>query len=180
MADDRSMEAILIPVPGGPSPAWQGPRPVPSVVPVVGVVQPTHVGAATSALIQRTLQRSDAHPKLVEIARHAQTAPTQYGGDVLIRHHNPNRDAELARDGRLPSQVWQANEARPGGLVEHLLGVHEWVGEVLEREHGHRPIAIGSTPSAPASSTAATRSTYRGAVVPGADKPPHTSREQGR
>ena len=68
MADDRSVEAILLPVPGGPSPAWQGPRTVP-VVPGVGVVQPTHVGAATSALIQRTLQRPDAHSKLVEESR---------------------------------------------------------------------------------------------------------------
>ena len=67
----------------------------------------------------------------------------------MIRHHNPNRDAELARDERLPSQVWQSNEAPSGGLVEHLRGVHERVGP------------------------------YRGAVVPGRDKPPYRSRILG-
>jgi len=118
-------------------------RPASPVVPGIGSVHPAHVGGSVAAIVHplatQIIQRPGTDPKIVEIARRAQIEPTRFGGDLLIRAHNPNRYVELARDNRLPSQVWAEHEGR-GRLAEHLVGVHRQFGEVLERQHGHRPL----------------------------------------
>ncbi len=136
------------PAPTGPAhPSVRVPSIAPAhlsvVVPGIGVAHPGHVGAATSSLLQpilsRTLQSPGVDPKLAAVARQAQADPTCYGADFLIHAHAPHRYAELARARCLPSQVWAEHEGR-GRLAEHLRDVHGPLGEVLVRDHGHRPL----------------------------------------
>ena len=132
------------------SPVAVGVRPPPVVVPGVGPVHPGHVMAATSALVQplvhQTLVQPNANPKLVAIARQgprrsprATAAISCFGNTTPPGYRLP-----VARVGRLPSQVWTASPGAPiagGTLGERLSGAHRPDGKVLERDHGHRPLA---------------------------------------
>ena len=129
--------ALVQPPPGHP------------VIPGLGAVH-AGTGGATKGLVHGVASQVIAgatdprggrtvDPKLVEVAQHAQENPAIYGADVLLKAHNPQRYAELAQAGRLPSHVLMAHDGA-GRLDEHLRDVHRRYGEELRQLYGDRPV----------------------------------------
>ena len=129
--------ALVQPPPGHP------------VIPGLGAVH-AGTGGATKGLVHGVASQVIAgaadprggrtvDPKLVEVAQHAQKNPAIYGADVLLKAHNPQRYAELAHAGRLPSHVLMAHDGA-GRLDEHLRDVHRRYGDELRQLYGDRPV----------------------------------------